>query len=146
LHELAPLQIVYLSAKLDCNNLNKYLLAALVIIVAVPLIVLVFSLPAWFLGGHKQISVVVVAAFLTFDGIMVAASALFGPLKPSYVGRSILVVSVEFIVSATAFLLAFRGYVGLPTGLVHAGTAVTVGLALMFAGVVSLLLLMIGAT
>jgi len=116
----------------------------LALIVVIPLVVSVLAMPGWFLRGHRQVSVVLVAAALTFDGIMVAATALFTP-QQNYLGRSILVVSVEFIVSAAAFLLSFRGFGAATVGFVHAGTTITIGLTFMFGRLVSLLVLLIGS-
>jgi hypothetical protein len=89
--------------------------------------------------------VTVVTDFLTFDGIMVAAAAIISSSRSDSFFRAVLLISIEFVTSAVLFLLSFRGVIGTASAFVHVGDAVRLGLTLSFAGVVSLLFLMLGA-
>ena len=115
----------------------------------IPLLAIIFILPTWFLGNDTYLPVELVTASLTIDGIMVAVTAFFTPLKSNpddrFLGRNVLVISMEFVASVVFFLLSLHGFFESPLGLaVPVGNLIRVGLISMFAGLASLFVLMIG--
>jgi len=105
------------------------------------------TFPALLFGDSSQVPVDFITGLLSFDGLMLAALAIFSTrVESGKSGNAIVAgISAMFVISAFSAMLALRGFdYSSGVALAPLGSALRVALTFTFSGLISWMILLYG--